>query len=104
MTIKQLEVEILTQSYKLACLPEHEADLRLAVSRLDAEMRKVRESTAVRGMDRIAVIAALSLTSELLTLEKSIVTGQAFHTEEIQHRINEMNNRLDSILDQYQQF
>ncbi|VVE12395.1 cell division protein ZapA [Pandoraea soli] len=102
MTIKQLEVNILEQSYRLACPPEHEADLLSAVSRVDAEMNKVRAQSNVRGTDRIAVMAALSLASELLALEKSIAAGQAFPAEEIQSRMNRMNERLSAVIDQYQ--
>ncbi|VVE89100.1 cell division protein ZapA [Pandoraea bronchicola] len=102
MTIKQLEVNILEQSYRLACPPEHEADLLSAVSRVDAEMSKVRAQSSVRGTDRIAVMAALSLASELLALEKSIAAGQAFPAEEIQSRMNRMNERLSAVIDQYQ--
>ncbi|BDD90784.1 cell division protein ZapA [Pandoraea sp. XJJ-1] len=102
MTIKQLEVNILEQSYRLACPPEHEADLLSAVSRVDAEMSKVRAQSNVRGTDRIAVMAALSLASELLALEKSIAAGQAFPAEEIQSRMNRMNERLSAVIDQYQ--
>ncbi|AJC21496.1 MULTISPECIES: cell division protein ZapA [Pandoraea] len=102
MTIKQLEVNILEQSYRLACPPEHEADLLSAVSRVDAEMSKVRAQSSVRGTDRIAVMAALSLASELLALEKSIAAGQAFPAEEIQSRMQRMNERLSAVIDQYQ--
>ncbi|MGC7406650.1 cell division protein ZapA [Pandoraea pneumonica] len=102
MTIKQLEVHILEQSYRLACPPEHEADLLSAVSRVDAEMSKVRAQSSVRGTDRIAVMAALSLASELLALEKSIAAGQAFPAEEIQSRMQRMNDRLSAVIDQYQ--
>ena len=102
MTIKQLEVNILEQSYRLACPPEHEADLLSAVSRVDAEMNKVRAQSNVRGTDRIAVMAALSLASELLALEKSIAAGQAFPAEEIQSRMQRMNERLSAVIDQYQ--
>ncbi|VVE32302.1 cell division protein ZapA [Pandoraea cepalis] len=102
MTIKQLEVNILEQSYRLACPPEHEADLLSAVSRVDAEMSKVRAQSNVRGTDRIAVMAALSLASELLALEKSIAAGQAFPAEEIQSRMNRMNERLSAVIEQYQ--
>ncbi|VVE51303.1 cell division protein ZapA [Pandoraea terrigena] len=102
MTIKQLEVNILEQSYRLACPPEHEADLLSAVSRVDAEMSKVRAQSNVRGTDRIAVMAALSLASELLALEKSIAAGQAFPAEEIQSRMHRMNERLSAVIDQYQ--
>ncbi|QHE91442.1 cell division protein ZapA [Pandoraea fibrosis] len=102
MTIKQLEVNILEQSYRLACPPEHEADLLSAVSRVDAEMSKVRAQSSVRGTDRIAVMAALSLASELLALEKSIAAGQAFPAEEIQSRMQRMHERLSAVIDQYQ--
>ncbi|ALS58510.1 MULTISPECIES: cell division protein ZapA [Pandoraea] len=102
MTIKQLEVHILEQSYRLACPPEHEADLLSAVSRVDAEMSKVRAQSSVRGTDRIAVMAALSLASELLALEKSIAAGQSFPAEEIQSRMQRMNDRLSAVIDQYQ--
>ncbi len=102
MTIKQLEVHILEQSYRLACPPEHEADLLASVSRVDAEMSKVRAQSSVRGTDRIAVMAALSLASELLALEKSIAAGQAFPAEEIQRRMQAMDERLSAVIDQYQ--
>lgn len=102
MTIKQLEVHILEQSYRLACPPEHEADLLSAVSRVDAEMSKVRAQSSVRGTDRIAVMAALSLASELLALEKSVAAGQAFPAEEIQRTMQRMNDRLAAVIDQYQ--
>ena len=47
-------------------------------------------------------MAALSLASELLALEKSIAAGQAFPAEEIQSRMNRMNERLSAVIDQYQ--
>ncbi|GAB3626351.1 cell division protein ZapA [Pandoraea terrae] len=102
MSIKQIEVQILEQSYRLACPPEHEDDLRAAVARVDAEMNKVRAQSTVRGTDRIAVMAALSLASDLLALEKSIAAGQAFPAEEIQRTIQRMNDRLTTVIDQYQ--
>ncbi len=64
MTTKQIEVAILGQPYRLACSPETEAALLEAVARVDAEMSKIRAASTVRGMDRIAVMASLSLASE----------------------------------------
>lgn len=64
MTTKQIEVSILGQPYRLACSPETEGALREAIARVDAEMNKVRNASSVRGTDRIAVMAALSLASE----------------------------------------
>lgn len=102
MTIKQLEVNILEQSYRLACPPEHEADLLSAVSRVDAEMNKVRNASNVRGTDRIAVMAALSLASELLKLQDSVRHGEAFPAEEIRRTMHSMNEQLGAVIAQYE--
>lgn len=100
MTTKQIEVTILGQTYRLACSPDTEAALMQAVARVDAEMSKVREHSNVRGTDRIAVMAALSLGSELLRLQESIRHGEAFPAEEIRRTMRQMNEQLDAVLEQ----
>jgi cell division protein ZapA len=98
MSSKQIEVDILGQQYRLACSPETEAALLDAVRRVDAEMSKVRAHSTVRGQDRIAVMAALSLASELLDLQKSVRHGEAFPAEEIKRTIDKMNRQLDGAI------
>jgi cell division protein ZapA len=100
MSAKQIEVQILGQAYRLACAPEAEASLREAVARVDAEMTKARDSSAVRGTDRVAVLAALSLASELLKLQKSVRHGEAFPVEEIRRTMTHMNQQLDAAIGQ----
>ncbi|MGH8778924.1 cell division protein ZapA [Paraburkholderia sp.] len=101
MTTKQIEVSILGQSYRLACSPETEAALLEAVARVDAEMSKIRTHSNVRGMDRIAVMAALSLASELLKLQSSVRHGESFPAEEIRRTMQQMNDQLDTVINQY---
>lgn len=100
MTTKQIEATILGQSYRLACSPETETALMQAVARVDAEMTKVRDNSNIRGTDRLAVMAALSLASELLKLQESIRHGEAFPAEEIRRTMNQMNEQLDAVLEQ----
>lgn len=100
MTTKQIEATILGQSYRLACSPETEVPLRQAVARVDAEMTKVRDNSNIRGTDRLAVMAALSLASELLKLQESIRHGEAFPAEEIRRTMSRMNEQLDAVLEQ----
>jgi cell division protein ZapA len=100
MTTKQIDVSILGQSYRLACSPETEAALLEAVARVDAEMSKIRASSNVRGTDRIAVMAALSLASELLKLQHSVRHGEAFPAEEIRRTMRQMNEHLGAVLAQ----
>ncbi|MFC5523664.1 cell division protein ZapA [Polaromonas jejuensis] len=63
--MKQLEVQIMGQSYLLGC-PEHgDARLLEAVSRVDAAMCRIRDAGKIKARDRIAVLAALNLAFEL---------------------------------------
>lgn len=101
MTTKQIEVSILGQQYRLACSPETESALLEAVARVDAEMSKVRAASSVRGQDRIAVMAALSLASELLQLQSSVRHGEAFPAEEIKRTMNQMNEQLGAAIQQF---
>jgi len=101
MTSKQIEATILGQSYRLACSPETEGALREAVARVDAEMTKIRANSTIRGTDRIAVMAALSLASELLALQTSVRHGEVLPAEEIQRTMHQMNEQLVAVLQRY---
>ena len=101
MTTKQIEVTILEVPYRLACSPETEAALLEAVARVDAEMSKIRSTSNVRGQDRIAVMAALSLASELLKLQASVRHGESFPAEEIRRTMHSMNEQLGAVIQQY---
>jgi cell division protein ZapA len=101
MTTRQIEATILGQSYRLACSPETEAALLEAVARVDAEMSRIRSQSNVRGTDRIAVMAALSLASELLRLQASVRHGEAFPADEIRRTMRQMNEQLGTVIQQH---
>jgi len=63
--MKQLEVQIMGQSYLLGCPDGGEARLLQAVQRVDAAMCKIRDAGKVRARDRIAVLAALNLAFDV---------------------------------------
>ena len=63
--MKQLEVQIMGQSYLLGCPENGEDRLLDAVSKVDAAMCKVRDAGKIKARDRIAVLAALNLAFEL---------------------------------------
>jgi cell division protein ZapA len=69
--MKQLEVQIMGQSYLLGCPDGGDALLLGAVERVDTAMCKIRDGGKVRARDRIAVLAALNLAFDL--------TGQSAH-------------------------
>jgi cell division protein ZapA len=63
--MKQLEVQIMGQSYLLGCPEGGDARLLEAVERVDTAMCKIRDAGKVRARDRIAVLAALNLAFDL---------------------------------------
>ncbi len=63
--MKQLEVQIMGQSYLLGCPEGGEARLLDAVERVDTAMCRIRDAGKVRARDRIAVLAALNLAFDL---------------------------------------
>ena len=63
--MKQLEVQIMGQSYLLACPENGDARMLDAVNRVDIAMCRIRDVGKIKARDRIAVLAALNLAFEL---------------------------------------
>lgn len=61
-----LTVTILEREYRVACPEGQEAKLEEAARSLDRKMKEIRRTGKVFGIERIAVMAALNLTRELL--------------------------------------
>jgi cell division protein ZapA len=61
MSAKQIEVQIMGQSYLLGCPEGGEERLLAAVNRVDEAMCKIRDAGKIKARDRIAVLAALNL-------------------------------------------
>ncbi len=64
--VARVSVRILEREYQVACPPSERADLLRSAELLNQKMREIRDSGKVVGLDRIAVMAALNLTNELL--------------------------------------
>ena len=63
--MKQLEVQIMGQSYMLGSPDDGEQDMLAAASRVDQAMCRIRDVGKTKARDRIAVLAALNLAYEL---------------------------------------
>ncbi len=64
--MKQIEVQIMGQSYLLGCPEGGETRLREAVEKVDGAMCRIRDAGKVKARDRIAVLAALNLAFDLV--------------------------------------
>jgi cell division protein ZapA len=73
--MKQIEVQILHQSYVLACPEGQQARLLDAVERVDTAMTRIRDAGKVRARERIAVLAALNLAFELADREAAALAA-----------------------------
>ena len=76
MTVmKQLEVQIMGQSYLLGCPEGGEQRMLEAVEKVDYAMCKIRDAGKVKARDRIAVLAALNLAFDVA--ERSVTSAPA---------------------------
>ena len=98
--MKQLEVQIMGQSYLLGCPEGGEARLLEAVERVDSAMCKIRDAGKVRARDRIAVLASLNLAFDLsdrpVAAEPTLSSDASADTQTLQKLLN----RLDSALNE----
>ena len=96
--MKQLEVQIMGQSYLLGCPPDGDARLLDAVNRVDLAMCKIRDSGKIKARDRIAVLAALNLAFEVPKQKAQIQTSATPVQEQAQ--LSSLLQRLDAALGQ----
>ena len=64
-----VSVDILDKEYQVACPPDEEAALTQAARYLDQHMRDIRSTGKVIGLERVAIMAALNISHELLALK-----------------------------------
>ena len=75
--MKQIEVQIMQQSYMLSCPEGRELHLLEAVERIDGAMTRIRDAGKVRSRERIAVLAALNMAFEMADREASALATLA---------------------------
>lgn len=68
-------IRLLDRDYRISCAPDERNDLRKAAELLDDKMKEIRDAQVV-GLDRIAVMAALNITHELLMASKNLNVQQ----------------------------
>lgn len=81
---KQMEVQIMGQSYLLSCPLGGEALLLEAVERVDSAMCRIRDAGKVKARDRIAVLASLNLAFELSQIERKQAEREAEAQQQFQ--------------------
>jgi cell division protein ZapA len=88
------QITILGKEYTVACPPEKNDELIAAATYLDKNMREIQQSGAVLGTERVAVMAALNIAHDLLSLRQE--TGL---TLEMESRIKALRRNIEEALD-----
>ena len=93
-----LDVTIMGNPYRLVCKEGEEKTLQEAVSYLDGKMIALRDSGKVKGNDRIAVMAALSMAAEFLSVKAPQGPLSDLSILEVKQKLGAMHTVLDSAL------
>jgi cell division protein ZapA len=98
-SLARVSVRILEKEYQFACAVDERAALLDSAEYLNAEMKKIRDSGKVIGLDRIAVMAALNMANELLKgrSRDSSLEG------DVVHRVRVLRERVEATLERGQQ-
>ena len=92
---KTLDVSIMGHTYKVACSDDERESLLSAVAYLDRKMSEIKSAGKVGSSERIAVMAALNITHELLTAKNN---ASGFDIEGLRRRMAAMEATLDQAL------
>ena len=94
-----ITVRILDKEFRVACPENEQNSLIASADLLNTRMREVRDSGKVFGTDRVAIMAALNLTHELLWQRHNVTdTGDSFT-----QRIENMQSNIEGALQSSQQ-
>ncbi len=99
LPVSRVSVRILEKDYQFTCAPDERAALLDSAEYLNGEMRKIRDTGKVIGLDRIAVMAALNMANELL---KSRARDASLDVDVVQ-KLRQMREQVDAALTRGQQ-
>ncbi|MEK1941483.1 MAG: cell division protein ZapA [Pseudomonas sp.] len=91
MTSNTVTVHILDKDYCIACPADERANLESAARYLDGKMREIRSGGKVIGADRVAVMAALNITHDLLHKQQRLdqdVSSTRAHVRDLLDRVD----------------
>jgi len=90
-----VQITILDKEYRIVCPPEEREVLHRTAQYLDKRMREIRQARRVIGADRIAVLAALNITHDLLELREHRVKVD----DEVGERLDMLAEHIDQVME-----
>lgn len=87
---------VLDKEYQVQCPPDQRDALLRAALELDQRMRTIRQGGNVLGLERIAVMAALNLSYDLLDAQDRAAESEA-HSEDLARLDNKVFQALQTL-------
>ncbi|MDG0972248.1 MAG: cell division protein ZapA [Porticoccaceae bacterium] len=88
-----LKIRILDKEYQVNCRPDEREALEHSALLLNEKMEEIRHGSHIIGLERIAVMAALNLSHDLIRSENS-----AKQDSEASGVLQSLDSKLDSAL------
>lgn len=89
-----ISVKISGKEYHINCPKGSETALFEAAQSLDNQIREIKAGGRVIGSERIAIMAALNITHEMLSIKHS----KQYNEENITKRIEVLTKKVDNVL------
>lgn len=86
-----IAVNILDREFLIACTAEERLGLLDAARHLDAKMREMRGNARSAGLDRIAILAALQISHDLLNARQR----ESTETAQLAEKLQALNAKLE---------
>ena len=88
--LESVTLKILDKEYRIACQPGEKESLNASAKFLTARLAEIKSKGTVLGAERIAVMAALNISHELLTGETLV------------NEYNDIEQRIDGLSEKIQ--
>lgn len=105
MSNETVIVKLLDKEYQVACPPGQQEALSKSAQYLDKQMRSIRSNGKVIGLERIAIMAALNISNELLLQNSTGTAGNASlpDSNSKNNPLKGLNDKLDEALHRFRQ-
>ena len=89
-----VSIEILGKIYQIKCAEDEVEVLKQSAHLLDEKMKKMQAAGNIINFDRVAVLAALNLTHQVMSLEQQ--SHEMVQT--VHERLKEIHNKVEAAL------
>lgn len=96
--MERVDISILGRDYSLACQPSEREALMAAVKLVDQRMNAVKNAGKLAGNERIAVMAAIQIALEMLSMRAPDGPLGNVAVGDFKRRLDDMHGLLDQVL------